>query len=187
VNGRAVALGLCVLATVIGCSPEEDADHDPPAPTTSAEKVTGAQLCEMVPEKFVQDRLGIAIASSRPSDRDTKSAVIAECHYEKAGDYSQGVSVGVTIWPGTVVAKERVRLWLTGFGQHPADYEEVDGLADAAGFGPIRGIEDYYTLEAVTTYEHEYRTIDVNVVNSKPPTLEQVRPIAERVLQELDG
>jgi hypothetical protein len=190
VNGRAVALGLCVLATVLGCSAEESgsADRDGPAPTISGENLTGAQVCEMVPRKFVQDRLGITMTDSRPWDRDKKPVTIAACRYGMADTPDGEVSVEVSIWPGRVDAKERVKLFFTGLAgeRENAEYEEVDGLGDAAAFGP-RGVPNVYALEVVTAYEDAYRDISVGVSSPEPPTIEQLRPIAERVLAELDG
>jgi hypothetical protein len=143
VNGRAVALGLCVLATVLGCSAEESgsADRGRPAPTISGENLTGAQVCEMVPRKFVQDRLGITMTDSRPWDRDKKPVTIAACRYGMADTPDGEVSVEVSIWPGRVDAKERVKLFFTGLAgeRENAEYEEVDGLGDAAAVGPPGG------------------------------------------------
>jgi hypothetical protein len=185
---RGIALGLCVLATVTGCSAGGSEDHDdPPAPTINGENLTGAQVCEMVPSNVVRDLLEVRITGTNPWDRDKKPVTIAECQYEMA-DPDEGVGVGVSIWPGNVRAKDLVKMHFTGYaGERPAEYEEVDGLGDAAGFGPTNTLPNLYTLGVVTTYENTYRVIDVNVTRSKPPTLAQVRPIAERVLEKLDG
>jgi hypothetical protein len=187
-----IALGLCMLATVTGCSVTSGSEDGDDPPATEDQKIngadlSGAELCEMVPQKFVRDNLEIAITRTKPWDRDKEPVTIASCRYETAAEPSaEEVSVDVSIWPGRVNAKDRVKLTFNGLtGQPRGKYEEVDGLGDAAGFGPMHEIPDVYMLEVVTTYEDAYRNIDVKVFSPEPPTLDQLRPIAERVLQQL--
>lgn len=191
-NRRVIALGLCVLATVTGCSTTSGSENRDDS-TASAdqqingEDLSGADVCELVPQKFVADHLQVEITGTRAWDRDKKPVTIAACRYEMSDRPSQWeASVEVSIWPGRVNAKDRVKTNFTGYtGENASEYEEVNGLGDAAGFGPLHEIPNLYGLEVVSAYDDAYRSIDVNVSSPKPPTLEQMRPIAERMLQKL--
>jgi hypothetical protein len=63
----------------------------------------------------------------------------------------------------------------------------VDDLGDDAGFGPTPDFRDQYQLTVVTEYSDGHREITVDVDIGKKPTVEQLRPMAERVLEKLDG
>ncbi|MGH3759069.1 hypothetical protein [Actinophytocola sp.] len=192
---RVVAVGLCMLAAVLGCSTKEgggSGHRDVPATPAAAEEkingenMTGAELCKMVPPKFVADLFKITIASTKPDDRNQEPVTIATCEHEAADElFPVAVSVEVSIWPGSEDARDRVEKKFTG--EAVGEYEDVDGLGDAAGFGPWRDVPDFYVLEVVTEYDDAHRDIAVSVRSQEPPTLRQVRPIAERVLEALDG
>ena len=64
-------------------------------------------------------------------------------------------------------------------------YEEVTGLGDLAGFATrSSGISD--VLVVVTRFDGLDRVIEIRVDPLAEPTADQVRPIAERVLGEID-
>lgn len=61
------------------------------------------------------------------------------------------------------------------------DYEEVDGLGDRAAFGQPHG--SYHVLVVIDDFDDRERLVEVFINPLAYPTLEQARPIAERVLK----
>jgi hypothetical protein len=181
VNGRAVALGLCLLATVAGCSTEK--------PALGKENPTSAKLCATMRPADVGDILGVRVETAKPQDINTKGVLIAvRCMYQGDPAEFSFVQVGVDLWRSyTFDAAGKVKEAFTAADGTPGEYETVADLGDAAGFGPSPDFSNQYLLTVATEYSDGYREVTVEVDMGKKPGLDQLRQIAEQVLQKLDA
>jgi hypothetical protein len=183
VNGRAVALGLCVLATVVGCSTEVGGDN-----------LSAPDLCKMMPAQDVGDQLGISLTRSQPRDYSRKIVTIVTCQHEGKGEElnEYGDSVPLIVWvtvevrQGESAAADEVKRKFADAGGTVGFYQEVADLGDAAGFGPTPDVRNQYRLTVATEHSDAHREVTVDVDIGKEPTLDQMRQIAEDMLQKLD-
>jgi hypothetical protein len=154
------------------------------------QNITAAEVCELVPAADVGEALGIRLTRAKPEDINTaRLATSVLCRYQgepELGSFSM-VSVSVELWRAKLAEGDFVKAAFTAADGTPVEYETVDDLGDAAGFGPTPYFRDQYQLTVVNEYSDGHRELTVETDIGKKPTADQLRRVAEPVLQKLDG
>lgn len=176
---RVVALVVGALV-VAGCGGDETAQ--PPPPETTSE-----ELCHLVTPSMLETTFGGTFDDGEPSgtDSDFGPKGTPECYYEQSAQdpsdpYGSPIDVRVSVSRNDPMADP------LGYYFEQVDYDEVTGLGDLSGFGS-RPSGIYDVLLVVTKLDGVDRYLEVMINPLAEPTVEQARPIAERVLDELDA
>ncbi len=128
-------LGIAALATALalaGCGGDDDDAADDEVGTTTTEEAAasddggneGVLLCEVVPDEFVSDAIGVVLSSAETLFNDENA-----CNYESEdGAYRLFLGRTPDLEQGT-------SFFLDTGEANIEDFEEIDGVGDAAYFG----------------------------------------------------
>lgn len=187
---RHLVVPAAVLAMAVGCSSDDGGHRDGGSRESvplNGTDLTGAELCEMVPTTEIEERFELEIGELTPLRISLRTVTGASCGYHENG---AGRGVPPAVQTGVHIVRvdglSSLDFTFGGFDEK-GQYQEVTDLGDAAGFGPVplNGPHGGQMLAVVTNGDGESRTITVKV--NQQTTVEQTRPIAERLLAGLDG
>lgn len=168
---RVAIVVMCALVAAAGCGGDRDSDR---------EQTTSAQLCGMVTTTMLTDIFGGTFKDAEPFGPEH----FPGCLYQQSKPTPTN-RLGAHIDVRTEV--HRKDSTSNPFADYYQDgsYEEVDGLGDSAAYGQPHG--SYHVLLVINDVGDKDRFVEVFINPLAYPTLEQARPIAERVLDGLDA
>lgn len=178
------------LAVTAGCSGLDNLVEHEPGPQ---EKTRSEELCALISPGTIGEVFGGTYGEGEPDGTDMAFRDVDQqrtgplgdpgCRFvlrEPAVEDTTAHEVRVT------VSREKTEPDPLGRAFEDEVYEEVDGLGDAAGFVP-RFHDAFDKLVVVSEFGDETRFIEVTNHPLDEPVADRARPIAEEVLEGLDG
>lgn len=192
ISTLAGALTITAAVLLAGCSggevevttTEDKADGGPGG-------VSGARLCELVPQELVQDLLEDDIAAVDAKVSGSGEVATALCLYRTQGGlatYAVQSTLTVSKFADDRAAQERLDMMFEDLDDKPLKFERIDGLGDAAGFGPTahEGYHQFSVIFPMDGSESGVLKVYTGVQYQGTPTAADLRPIAERIVQGLE-
>ncbi len=163
-------------------------------PAPKAVDPTSDEMCEFVTPAKLEEIFRTEFDDGEPAGVDGTERVrgFPSCRYSQLEAEPQDQQEAHNPWaPYEFQISVQIKTWRADQKADPLDshfdgagYDEVDGIDDLAGFGYVSG--DYATLVVLTKLDGEDRYVEVVISPNAESTVEQARPIAELVLDEVD-
>lgn len=199
-----VAAAVCVAAlTLVSCSSEgggaepADGGSTPGEATSVVEKLTGDKMCELLSTATIERELGVKVEQSEGKERGRAPVMQSpyflsrECDYDT--DELPGLNTDLTTqWDEDTSDQEVLDGVFTDRTEESTpvgDYEQVPGLGVIAGFGKnavlSQGDIAASDLGVVLRIGDERLLLTVSATGKA--TLEQLRPLAEELVKNLEA
>jgi hypothetical protein len=142
-------------------------------------------VCKALPVEVVREHLDDAVTETDPSVLSERTDI---CTYQTEDAPALGFSLTTALTTLPRRGNRSVTEYLDDVfseraGEKPGPYDKVDGLGQAAGFGRYASIRQLVVI--TSDDEHVYEVIlefsDLGV------TVDQARPMAERLIEGLGG
>ncbi|MEU6645950.1 hypothetical protein ABZ863_25845 [Saccharomonospora sp. NPDC046836] len=194
----AASLTLTACASGEGASQADDTTTtaDEGQATPALEKLSGDQLCGLLPAAAIEQHLGTTVRGSEGGERgrapemQSPYFLTRECEYDTDGFPSLSTDV-TTEWDDNTSDDEVLRKVFTDSASESGtegDYERVQGLGDVAGFGGDATLSnaDVAARHLGVVFHVGGERLLLTVSTLGKADLAQVRPLAEQVLSGLE-
>lgn len=189
---RGVAVCAMVLLTLTGCSSDVEVATKQDDAEGGPDGISGAKLCELVQQDLVQDQIEADLVAVEAFVYRPGSDSAASCQYRtKEHPVLPDYAITTYLTVGEITGEYDPRAILAGaYGnlRGEREFEPIDGLGDAAGFGPGPQEGDPPELTVIFRRSGSKRAqllVRTGEQFTGEPTAETLKPIAEQIVDGL--
>lgn len=187
-RGSLIAAGLAAVAVLLtGCS-----DNPPPDSEGAAlSKLSGDDMCGLLPKPDVEQAFADKVTKVKGDSMAKAPFTIVSCRYAIEFELMEvetlppSVNTKVSMGYRKKNLQQSMDKAFTDLDDKVVDYEQVDGLGTAAGFGPDAMLEDLGGHVLVVLFDAGGESYKLEVGASPKATLDQLKPLAEKLLAGL--
>lgn len=187
-RGSLIAAGLAVVGLLLsGCG-----DDGPPEPEGAAlSKLSGDDMCGLLPKSDVEQAFQDKVTKVKGDSMAKAPFTIVSCHYGVEFELMEvetlppSVDTKVSMGYRKKDTQQSLDQAFRDLDDKVVDYQPVDGVGTAAGFGPNAMLEDLGGHVLVVLFDAGGESYKLEVGASPKGTLDQLKPLAEKVLAGL--
>lgn len=185
---KLIGAGLAAAALLTGCS--EDAPSAPKEPALG--KLSADEMCGLLPKADVEGAFADKVTEVAGRRMAKMPFTIVSCHYGIEFELMEvetlppGVDTQVSLGYRKKDTQQSLDQAFKDLDDKVVDYQQVDGLGTAAAFGRNAMHEDLGGHVLVVLFDAGGESYKLEVSASPKATLDQLKPLAEKLLAGLE-